>query len=575
LCFILDEIIMPLPKIAGLLNNCALNSGLPTLLDVIQEIGEAEACGNLDKFADSPIFQKYRMLKSIFAAYYRISCNEFNWVVFSRYLNEHSFLANEIIFAPILRIFIAQIAIFGGKYFDPLMEVDDVAGLCELQDAVQGRYYNLEFVEAAELFYHQFGISMRISQVHGETTVPTGELIANEKIDYPFRDGARPSVTLYLSGGETEGNGHFEIQPPGDELNEASRLFNVEMNGLSPALNKIFEGLTSSMTAAESRSCLDSQLLPYVQDGLGRLMADIANQVPNAPRSYNPSNFIVSSKDYLMHRAGEHEYSREGLQTMVLILLGILYDNGESNAQTLIEAITYLSDLPTPTSKQILDRLLSNIIRSGANLTNEKVQESKFAVDVFQRANNYVLSLFKFTTSPIEQPPALQTAFDIIETSWCGYFEQDDAKFLFAIHNTLCLLAQPSSNYVVEDFVSIMNKLIENNTASPATQRDTDASSISVVKEREVHKDQPKKGNYAQRVAGLMLSLLGMTVIAGFTGAYVMGFLLSVPATVVGMAIGIGITASGYGFFRAGQGSGFAKDASADKIPLSAMGMVS
>lgn len=589
---------MPLPKITGLLNNCALNSALPTLLNVIQQLGQAEARGSLDEFADSPIYQKYQELKMVFADHYGIAREAFNWVVFSAYLNRHSFYANEIIFAPVLRLFIGQEALAGGGY------AEGVSGLSEVQDDAFGRYNNLHYLEVAQLFHHQFGISVNLYKIQERTPV----LVANKPSllrDYPF--GTQPSVNLYLNDGDNERNGHFEILPPGDELVLAAQGFVEEINTLPQALSEIHEGLSISETAEQSQDFLYQRLLSYVRAGVGALMADTANSSPNAGHRYMPTDFIVSAHDYLDRGAQYHDVSIVGWQALARIVLGILCENGDRQAQTLLDALTFLGKSPDPFSRELLNRLLTSIIRSKADLANGYSKECQYAVAVFQKADNYLQLAIKENLDRNDLPPVLMTAIEILEISWGAYLEQNDIKFLQAIDRTLDLLMQDPSGHV-DEFVAIMNSLTAKPTSKPETpseseepfasadektdepegQPERDTHSPSTLnngekewrlafedEEPEVHKDQPKKGNYAQRVAGLMLSLLGLVVTAGFAGAYVMGFLLSAPVTLVGMAVGIGITATGYGFFRAGQASGSKKDASTDEIPLSTLGVVS
>lgn len=589
---------MPQPKITGLLNNCALNTALPTLLEVIQKLGLAEANQGLGELAGSPVFKKYEELKTIFADHYGIKREAFTWVVFSAYLNQHSFYANEIIFAPVLRLFIGQIALRGGGYDD------GVSGLSEVQDHALGRYHNLHYLEAAQLFHHQFGISVNLYKIQDPQPVL---VTANPSLvtHYPFE--AQPSVNLYLKGGDNEHNGHFELLPPGPELELAERRFVEEINSLPQALGEIHEGLSTSETADQSQDFLYQRLLSYVRSSVGVLMADTVNSSPNVERRYMPTDFIVSANDYLERGAQYHDVSIEGGQALARIVLGILCENGDTQTQTLLDAIIFLKKSPDPFSKQLLERLLTCIIRSKADLENVYLKECQYAVAVFQKADDYLQLAIKENLDHDDLPPVLMTAIEILEISWRAYLEQNDSKFLQAIERTLDLLTHDPSGHV-EEFVGIMNSLTAKAMSQPETLSESEEPFVSANeetddpegspegdnpspstpnneekkwrsafkdKEPEAGKDQPKKGNYAQRVAGLMLSLLGMVVTVGFAGAYVMGFLLSVPVTLVGMAVGIGITATGYGFFRAGQASGSKKDASADEIPLSTMGVVS
>jgi hypothetical protein len=140
---------MPTPKLTGLLNNCALNSALPSLLMGISKLAntpEANYPG------DDTVFKSYQLLKNCFANYYGINPEALNWLDFNNFLESHSFYAKEMILAPVFRSFIAN----RGPHHD--YRHDDLWLLKDVQD--DGRYNQLEAREAASLFHYYFGISL-------------------------------------------------------------------------------------------------------------------------------------------------------------------------------------------------------------------------------------------------------------------------------------------------------------------------------------------------------------------------------------------------------------------------------
>lgn len=148
------------PKISGLLYNCALYSALPTLLNGIRELAEQEARGTLANLADNQVVRNYIRLKDIFSAYYGIDANAgLDWHEFNLFLSTHSFYANEIIFSPVLRSFIAEIGLGSGYLAEDLWMLRDI------QD--DGHYSLLGHGEVAGLFHNQFGISVRTHEHQG------------------------------------------------------------------------------------------------------------------------------------------------------------------------------------------------------------------------------------------------------------------------------------------------------------------------------------------------------------------------------------------------------------------------
>ncbi|MCL9685643.1 hypothetical protein [Legionella maioricensis] len=249
---------MAKPRITGLLHNCALNSALPTLLNGIEMLAMHEASGTLDKLTDNIIVQNYLRLKNIFANHYGIGAanTDFTWGEFHAFLRKHSFYANEIIFAPVLREFIGEEGLASGNY--PQIKL--------LKDIRRsGQYSLLATLEVASLFHNCFGISLKSYEYirnkgtgNPEDNYDARDVCLTPYSDYPFGDA--PTLKLYLKAL------HFEIQPH-ESLAESNRAYIAEIRCLPRPLAAIHNGLTVSESSRQSKRCLDD-LYDYVHTNL-------------------------------------------------------------------------------------------------------------------------------------------------------------------------------------------------------------------------------------------------------------------------------------------------------------------
>ncbi|MCX7117681.1 MAG: hypothetical protein NTW94_07250 [Legionellales bacterium] len=266
---------MPTPRITGLLNNCALSCALPMVLNGIHEMALREANGTLGAILHNPVVEHYVKLKTIFAREYGVQNHPcFDWRAFETFLSQHSFYAQEILFAPVVRAFVAEVGLESGAY-----RPGDLGGLQDLQDGSgeenlggevipQGRYHMLTVEDAFDLFYRPFGLRLgAYDHVPGDSTDqyephinPRLQADSDPSVVYPF--GQAPRFELYLK------HGHFEIQPHG-ALAVANQAFIKEIDALPKALAEIHEGLSTSLTAAASRRQLD-RLKAYGSEALLR-----------------------------------------------------------------------------------------------------------------------------------------------------------------------------------------------------------------------------------------------------------------------------------------------------------------
>ncbi len=287
---------MTLPRITGLLHNCALNSALPILLNGIEKLAIHEAEGTLDTVTDNLIVQNYLRFKNTFASHYGLEGNEsFTWYQFHNFLNKHSFYAKEIIFAPVFRKFIGEEGLNTGVY-------PEIALLRDIQE--DGLYNDLGTREVASLFHNLFGISVTSYEYthNNETGNPEDNYAARDictslYADYPF--GENPTLKLYLK------DEHFEIQPH-ESLTESNRVFVEEIRTLPRPLAAIHNALSFSETARQSNRCLDDLCL-YVQTDLTLQLEAVEHRKLNFRESQNRFNVLLADLDLITDRLRKKE----------------------------------------------------------------------------------------------------------------------------------------------------------------------------------------------------------------------------------------------------------------------------
>jgi len=250
---------MPLPKITGLLNNCALNTALPIILEGISDLATYETAEILAEISDNEIFESYLRLKEIYAEHYLIGSSiDFNWLKFSDFIRKNSFYANELMFAPVLRKFIAEKGFISGNYRDGVSLLKDVQH--------NGRYNLLPDTEAIDLLHNHFGISVETYEF--EASRVTGNPKDNynnvrnkptTNDEYPFGQ-SNPTIQIYLK------DAHFELQPH-ELLAVPTREFDAEIAALPRALYDIHHGLSCSTDANTTNHYL-RRLIPYVRQAI-------------------------------------------------------------------------------------------------------------------------------------------------------------------------------------------------------------------------------------------------------------------------------------------------------------------
>ncbi len=165
-------------KISGVLNNCAFNCALPTILENIGMFADAEK--NQTSFPEGEIFETYKQIKNTFADFYRVNKAQFTWQQFRTLLANHSFPANELIFAPVFRAYMASkpkppLIVDGEVFIDEEHDLTNDFGF-----NVAGKYPMLAINEMHSAFYAPLGINVQLFNYNnGHYTDITNAAIAN------------------------------------------------------------------------------------------------------------------------------------------------------------------------------------------------------------------------------------------------------------------------------------------------------------------------------------------------------------------------------------------------------------
>ena len=525
---------MPLPKISGLLSNCALNTALPILLGGIYKLAEREAAGTLANLADNSIYKQYKQLKELFACYYHIDNNPaFNWREFYLFLNKHSFYANEIMFAPVFRAFIAEQGRASGSYAEA-----DLPLLCDVQ--YDGRYNYLPESEAFALFHNLFGISIDIYEYvrnsHTDNPKDNYNYVSTRRSNYPYIFGEAPCMGLYLK------REHFEIQPH-ESLAEAVTEFNVEINNLPEALVNIHHGLNTSVSADQSNQHL-GKLVVYGYQALMTQLATAVQRVPaeggveladievtNNEDTKNCQAYQMSAQDYAIRGALFHNDTPMGRQTFAVILLTILLANGNDiQAKKLLGHLSNLSvgaKGDEPLASYLLDKLAIAIINSNADLNARSITETLQDIELNDLANEKMNCILK-SKQPLPHIRLVTEAKETIKQAWQLYNKTGDTHLITIIQKTQALVIEPNLQNTQE--YHVLQKYVDG------------------------------KGSWGKIIAGLMLSVLGFALIVGASLSLIGSVGSAVPLFVGGVGAGVCALTLGIGFFSSGRDTGLFKD---------------
>lgn len=526
------------PRITGLLHNCALNSALPILLEGIGQLAQQEEAGILGNLADNLIFKNYKHLKDLFANHYRLDHHPaFNWRQFHRFLAAHSFSANEILFAPVFRKFIAEVGFAKGDY-----QRQDLGLLRDIQP--NGCYTLLPNTEAIDLFHNQFGISVKTYEyiANKGTADPKDNynLVSTrltQNREYPF--GTTPVLELYLKGH------HFEIQPH-ECLEEPNKRYIAEINALPPALSEIHDGLSISQNAHSSNQNI-GRLTVYGSQVLTQQLAEQSAFSPEADEPVSPRDeafeekeepgkchqgYLISAGTYAITGQSFHSNTAAGKQTFAMILLAILLENKDKKALTIS---AYLDNLAIAASgnetlaSYYMDKLATAIIDARANLTAKLVTE---VVEEIELDHKEKISMRAIITADEDenQVRLVRLAEEAIQNAWQLYQETKDEHLIKVINQTRLVAIDPTPRNIRE--YNQLRKQVEG------------------------------KRSLGKTLAGLMLTIIGAALVV----AAVVGAVITTPLTPVLIGAGVGIATLGISsitagacFFAAGRSKGLYK----------------
>jgi hypothetical protein len=251
-----------IPRISGLLNNCSMYCCLPILLQNINKLAELEKIGHLPDECD-PIYQSYSTLKNLFFSWYGVNDVALtSWERLNNFLLIHSFYANEIIFSPVFRQYIAQEA---SRH--PTANWD-LLSLCDIQperlilggvdlgpNPAAGRYNSLPITEIDDLFFKKFGISVTLFEYDDAS----GGYVQRHKGNHLGSEWQEPVrlIKMYLK------HGHYELQPHENREGVCAAQYTADINQLHPSLNKVHDTLTFSQSYRQSQLGL-TRLKRYV-----------------------------------------------------------------------------------------------------------------------------------------------------------------------------------------------------------------------------------------------------------------------------------------------------------------------
>lgn len=323
------------PRITGLLFNCAMNCALPRLLENIDALVVLEHANNLPSLDDT-VYANHERLKAIFTTYYGIDNTLCSWEKFYTFLNTHNFYAQEIMFAPVFRIFIAEMALQSGQY-----QEEDLWRIRDIQDIGQdaesdmvyaalgttnptvGRYNLLPILEINDLFYTPLALGnvTLYEHAHGTETYHLKEKRAIPDGGIPlWIDRDNHDFSMYLR------EDHYELLPKLD-LTEPTARFIEEINTLPGPLAEVHEILSSSQSAKQSSEGL-GRLVTYVHDALGTWI----NEEVRLADAITPRGEIDYDA-YKQSNAAYYSTTDVGRATFAAILLAIAARTPEHKQQ--------------------------------------------------------------------------------------------------------------------------------------------------------------------------------------------------------------------------------------------------
>lgn len=182
------------PKISGIVNNCALNVALPTLLLDIKHYAEIEEKGG-ELPTDDSVYKNHIILRKQFE-----KANHFKkaltWTSFQKLIETYhnNFFLLQLAFAQPLRLFIKNKGV---------PRVD-----CDLQD--NGRFKNLQPHELKAFYYQPFGLNVCVFDTRAMNQMGDGSLPPDNLFCEPKESG-RVELPVYSDPNLPLDATHFEL----------------------------------------------------------------------------------------------------------------------------------------------------------------------------------------------------------------------------------------------------------------------------------------------------------------------------------------------------------------------------
>lgn len=163
-----------MPRVSGILNNCALHCGIPFIKTKIAEFAHQEPfAGRLGEGMSPATYLHYHQLKNCFAEYYQLNGEQFTWQHFHNLLAsfQGNFYKEQLTLGPVFRLYMqkqltsALEQMQGQSHLHQRIFViqSKLANLTTIQAAGEdrSRYGKLSSQEASEFFYQSLGIALK------------------------------------------------------------------------------------------------------------------------------------------------------------------------------------------------------------------------------------------------------------------------------------------------------------------------------------------------------------------------------------------------------------------------------
>jgi hypothetical protein len=363
---------MGLPKISGILNNCALNCALPSLIEQIKLYSEAETNSSLPNIDDNnSLFQNYALLKALFAKHYGLAPEALSWTTFSEFIQhrfadpekheERSFSEQEYLFAPVLR-----------KFYEHNLKKASYQNTSHLSNIhhngeFAGRYEMLEYADFKRLFYEAFHLNTKLHMYNS-----SGQSIDLSAF-YPQAPSTEPNVIdIHLVCG------HYELLS-GDNLNGPTQQYTWDKNNLPDVYNHLYDAISFNNSFVETTRAL-ANVWVHVNYELNRCIHR-HHAIANEQAQCMTAGQYFTLKDRFKEERGTEK------QTSVIALLTLLQYEKNPDAERTLKYMKYA----LPAQRMQLTDAICTYWNSPDGLLHPEVQAIKANVQVHNNHASFYL----------------------------------------------------------------------------------------------------------------------------------------------------------------------------------------